>query len=963
MTKVNELASLAALKALQSIKCRITQVSDLAPLAGLRALQSIDCRDTRISDLVPLAGLTALEAIDCSYTEVGDLTSLVDLNRLQSLDCSYTQVKDLRPLAELKALCSIDCTNTQVSELAPLTNLQTLESIRCAWTRVRDVTPLATLQGLRSLSCFNTQVHDLAPLADLPVLESIDCSRTEVSDLGPVENLPALQRLDCSFTRVRTLMPLARAASLREVTCNGLELEDTSTPYLHLPSLQKFACWQTRIFSAPAEVLSQGWDDNCLLKLRAHFEDLAEGSVESRDVKLMVLGNGCVGKTQLCRRLQGLPYDDALPSTHGIVVESFELPCRGGTDFASVHIWDFGGQDIYHGTHALFLRANAVFVLAWAPEFEIGEQMHGGLTFRNYPLRYWVDYVRHLGNEGPAVLVVQTRCDHQRDRRPCAVDDEALGNAFGSGYFEVLQFSALNDRGLAGLQEKLSEAIEFLREAQGVARIGASRHRVKARLETLQDEDAKLPHEQRRSRWLTQEEFRRICAEAILLSEPEFLLDYLHNTGVVFYREGLFDDRIILDQGWALEAIYAVFNRESCLRQLRQLRGRFTRPLLGALVWSGRQEGEQKLLIGMMRSCGISFQVREEDHEAGIEAEYIAPDLLPDRAAIQTELDALWNREGPTEQATYAYDLLLPGLLRALTSGIGSQAGVSALYWRDGLCVYEASTGAHALIEQAMDAGWSGRLTVSTRGGRARELLTRLQGRVESIQEHLGLRPNERDGGSTADFARWGRLRDVSENVPDMRFATAPRTAPRWFVSYAWNDATDPERESDVDRICAAAEARGTLITRDKSAMNLGDSISRFMKDIGQGDRVFVFLSDKYLKSPFCMFELFEIWRNSHLNNEEFRRKVRIYRLPDATIFSTKERLAYASYWRAQYDELAAELRRTDPGLLGERDFRAFRLMQDFAHHVGDILALFADTLLPRTFQDFLKFGFDELPQ
>ena len=479
-------------------------------------------------------------------------------------------------------------------------------------------------------------------------------------------------------------------------------------------------------------------------------------------------------------------------------------------------------------------------------------------------------------------------------------------------------------------------------------------------MQTLRDEDAKLPYDQRRSRWLTQEEFHRICAEAMLRSEPKFLLDYLHNTGVVFYREGLFDDRIVLDQGWALEAIYAVFNRDSCLRQLRQLRGRFTRPLLEALVWSGRQEGEQKMLIGMMRSCGICFQVREEDREAGIEAEYVAPDLLPDRAAIQTELDALWNREGPIEKATYAYDLLLPGLLRALISEIGSQAGFSALYWRDGLCVYEALTGAHALIEQAMDAGWSGRLAVSTRGARARELLTRLQGWVENIRGHLGLRPNDRKGGSTADFARWGRLRDVSENVRDMCFAAAPRKAPRWFISYAWNDAADPERESDVDRICAAAEARGTPITRDKSAMNTGDSILRFMKDIGQGDRVFVFLSDKYLRSPFCMFELFEIWRNSRLNHAEFRKKVRVFLLPDALIFSAKERLAYASYWRAQYDELAAELRLTDLGLLGERDFRAFRLMQDFAHHVGDILALFVDMLLPRTFADFVKFGFDE---
>jgi internalin A len=135
------------------------------------------------------------------------------------------------------------------------------------------------------------------------------------------------------------------------------------------------------------------------------------------------------------------------------------------------------------------------------------------------------------------------------------------------------------------------------------------------------------------------------------------------------------------------------------------------------------------------------------------------------------------------------------------------------------------------------------------------------------------------------------------------------------------------------------------------------------MKEIGKGDRVFVFLSDKYLKSPFCMFELFEIWRNSRQDREEFRAKIWLYRLPDAEIFTPKDRLAYAKYWRAQHNELATALKGTDLSLLVESDFQAFRLMQDFAHHVGDILALFADTLLPRTFDDFLKYGFGDPSQ
>ena len=43
------------------------------------------------------------------------------------------------------------------------------------------------------------------------------------------------------------------------------------------------------------------------------------------DVKLMVLGNGRVGKTQLCRNLAGEPFEPESQSTHGVTVETVEL--------------------------------------------------------------------------------------------------------------------------------------------------------------------------------------------------------------------------------------------------------------------------------------------------------------------------------------------------------------------------------------------------------------------------------------------------------------------------------------------------------------------------------------------------------------------------------------------------------------------------------------------------------------
>ena len=78
----------------------------------------------------------------------------------------------------------------------------------------------------------------------------------------------------------------------------------------------------------------------------------SDDPVPLNQVKLMVLGNGRIGKTQICNRLRDRSYDDNADSTHGITVSEAPIPGGDGT-FA---IWDFGGQDIYHGTHALFLE-------------------------------------------------------------------------------------------------------------------------------------------------------------------------------------------------------------------------------------------------------------------------------------------------------------------------------------------------------------------------------------------------------------------------------------------------------------------------------------------------------------------------------------------------------------------------------------------------------------------------------
>lgn len=61
----------------------------------------------------------------------------------------------------------------------------------------------------------------------------------------------------------------------------------------------------------------------------------------------------------------------------------------------------------------------------------------------------------------------------------------------------------------------------------------------------------------------------------------------------------------------------------------------------------------------------------------------------------------------------------------------------------------------------------------------------------------------------------------------------------------------------------------------DTDDVKLVDDLPRFMKTLSPDDRVFVILSESYLKSENCMFEFYQMWIHSLLDTAEFRRQVR----------------------------------------------------------------------------------------
>ncbi len=986
---IADLAPLADLHGLRELYVWDTDVTDLSPLSGLQGLQNLNLGDTGVTDPSPLSGLQGLQNLYLWSTGVKDLSPLSGLQGLQNLYLSSTGVSDLSPLSGLQGLQSLDLSSTGVTDLSPLSGLQGLQSLDLSSTGVTDLSPLSGLQGLRSLDLASSDVTDLSPLSGLQGLRSLDLASTSVTDLSPLFGLQGLQSLDLASTGVADLSPVASLEGLQSLYLDGCR------PAIPAMILQAFAdhprltqLVADEAVGVPREVLSHGYSDNCLARLRTYFSELDLGVEAENEVKVILLGNGCVGKTQLCRRFRGQSFDESVKSTHGVEIWREELRIRAGgqEQMFQVNWWDFGGQDIYHGTHALFLRSRAVFLVLWTPKLENrDEYSEGEITLRNQPLAYWLDYVRSLAGEGSPVIVVQSQCDRFADRRPDPQRPDGLG------FFECCSYSAKEDLGREALEAQLRDALRYLLERNGALEIGHGRAEVRRRLYDWRSEDQERQPEKRQHRTLTLEEFRSICDEAGGIVSWEHALDYFHHTGVVFHRPDLFSNRIVLDQDWALTAIYTVFHRGRAVPLLRDS-GQFTREDLAVIVWQDYSLEEQRLFLGLMESCGVCFPC---GRTAKGEVRYIAPDLLPKFEAVADRLHA-WKDEPGTPTLRLEYRFFHPAIIRNLMSEIGRQAGDLAEYWKYGLWFKDGQRNTQLLV-QFQDTSTAatpgvGALELKAQGRDPQGLLREIRSAV--LWQRIGEEPEELltlDGTTVAKSAlanaidgcvldlqkqlvsatAFATFFEDRERQPDeLRAAgetpkidinprplTADEKKPEVFISYAWGDEAPAGkiRAKAVEGLYSALEKDGFLPVRDRDRIRPGERISAFIRRLTSADLVVAVISDKYLRSSYCMYEIYKLWQKSQTEADNMAERLVPIVLPEVKIGDFLERVPYLKYWADRAKSLKALIH--DPDLSpSSESWEEFRLVQEFAHHVDGILVFLQDILMPRK----LEFHLDD---
>lgn len=674
----------------------------------------------------------------------------------------------------------------------------------------------------------------------------------------------------------------------------------------------------------------KGSDDeqNVAEDVAAYFEDVqSTGRGEIKRCKLLILGNGEAGKTCLSLNLTGgNPKEvEKLGSTHGIQFWdwNFEANVDSCLEPVHLHLWDFGGQEIYHNTHRLFMSKGTVFIVVWNPN---QDGQHSANQISECPdewhsLRYWFDFIHMACGHKPRIALV---CSNQTEKTDEL--EQRWRKDVGQEYQEECECYYIDSWDQVGetqklknwLQDEVGDVIssqgtvvpiywEIAQELieEWIGRLTTDKT-FAATHQTVTANEFKMSLETYIEQFLinhTESKYDRLRS-AITSGEFELTedrmrrtLNFLTRSGWIYWDPNLFENRVIIGQQWALDGLYTILERRQgteVYRNLIRSNGRFTISDLGHWAWdqAGYSPNDQKLLTSFMEECGLCFQLRKAADAWRAEDVYISIEHLPTsrELRLQRQFDTTAH-----DLNISAENLEVPQLHNyewiAYLAEVGQQYGSDATYAEDALLL-KTDAGETIFISCFPDqeTGIGAELSIQVASSNNTERLKQI---TESLRRRF---PRIRRSGQKQSVG----IESLGKAKPRQEI----------FISYSWNSKDIPEvdYEEPVDAIERFLHLKNTEIhkslpenwdiKRDKHSVKEGDSIVDFMKNGVKAPIIILVHSDRYWKSPNCMYELFLLEKELSTTSKSFQDTVVSVELESSQIKEQDQIEEYLEFWK-----------------------------------------------------------------
>lgn len=421
---------------------------------------------------------------------------------------------------------------------------------------------------------------------------------------------------------------------------------------------------------------------------RIHLPNRDSTPQPLNEFKLILVGRGLVGKTTVVHKLVTDKYSE-FKRTPGINITKW--PVTVDNDDVRAHVWDFGGQEIMHGTHRFFMTERALYLVI----------ISGREGTEDQDADYWLSLVRSFAGDVPVIVLLNKWDDFHFE-----LNRELLREKYGRDLV-FLETDSKTGTGIKELREKICQLASKL---PGLKAAWPSEWR------QIKEE---LP-EQKKS-WLTFDDFREFCTKKGIThpKDQEMLAESLHDLGLMlsFRKEEALRDFGVLNPQWITRGIYQILNSEP----LRKAQGKFDASTFAdSLPKKNYPPAVHRYLLALMRKFRLCHPLDDKGNK------YLIPELL---SKEEPNLDA----EFPREQClgfAYRYEAVLPeGLLpRFIVETYVHREPLNA--WRTGVVLERANC--RALVRGDVQ-GRTVTIRVAGTGQGRRELLGIIREHFERI--------------------------------------------------------------------------------------------------------------------------------------------------------------------------------------------------------------------------------------
>jgi internalin A len=336
------------------------------------------------------------------------------------------------------------------------------------------------------------------------------------------------------------------------------------------------------------------------------FESPSTAVVDASDLseaRLILLGAAGVGKTSLAIRLTqqtdyALPTTQDLTTTHGIQISDWRIKPDGLRE-TLIHIWDFGGQQVYYGVDELFFGGNAVYLV-------VLEARRGNM---DADAEFWLSRATAYSADSPIVVVLnkirQGGFSLNRD-------------AFSQKYPNIKAFvetDLLDNFGIDELRVAISSSIATLPRMTAPRSWIVVRERLSARKENYLDFG----------------EYRALCTAGGIANaeEQDAFARMLHSLGSIlhFGDDPKLRQTMVLRPDWIANGIASIISSDTARAKQGEIH---SSDLFGELDPQQYPSSQYDFILGVMQRFELCLQYPPPDDHI-----YLIPELLdPQQPAL-----------------------------------------------------------------------------------------------------------------------------------------------------------------------------------------------------------------------------------------------------------------------------------------------------------------------------------------